>query len=300
MKMMRGIVHDWTARRMGGVAGHAGLFSTAADLSIYCRMLLDGGRYNGVADPVAARGREDDVARHRSRRAGRARPRAGTSTRRYSSNRGELLPLGSYGHTGFTGTSLWIDPATREFVIFLSNRVHPDGKGDVTPLRAQGRDDCRLGDERCARDDRRARPMTGRDFGRRRAPAAPRRSRAGARPASTSCAPKDFAPLRRQAHRSADQSHRTRARRRDGDRSARSPRRTSNWWRSSAPSTASAGARRERRRRPSTRRPSCRSIRSTARRQRPTAAMLDGLDAMVIDLQDIGARFWTYMTTWRT
>src|SRR4030095_7511921 len=55
----------------------------------------------------------------------------------YAAKRGELLPLGSFGHTGFTGTSIWIDPATRVFVIFLSNRVHPDGKGDVTPLRAR-------------------------------------------------------------------------------------------------------------------------------------------------------------------
>ena len=55
----------------------------------------------------------------------------------YSSNRGELLPLGSFGHTGFTGTSIWIDPATRVFIVFLSNRVHPDGTGDVTPLRAE-------------------------------------------------------------------------------------------------------------------------------------------------------------------
>src|SRR5215213_7618700 len=55
----------------------------------------------------------------------------------YSSNRGELLPIGSFGHTGFTGTSLWIDPATGMFVVFLSNRVHPEGKGDVTPLRAR-------------------------------------------------------------------------------------------------------------------------------------------------------------------
>jgi uncharacterized protein YbbC (DUF1343 family) len=55
----------------------------------------------------------------------------------FSSNRGELLPIGSFGHTGFTGTSIWIDPATELFVIFLSNRVHPDGKGDVTPLRAR-------------------------------------------------------------------------------------------------------------------------------------------------------------------
>src|SRR4030095_15340673 len=55
----------------------------------------------------------------------------------FSSNRGELFPIGSYGHTGFTGTSLWLDPATKSYVIFLSNRVHPDGKGDVTALRGR-------------------------------------------------------------------------------------------------------------------------------------------------------------------
>src|SRR5438045_8353859 len=55
----------------------------------------------------------------------------------YSSNRGELFPIGSYGHTGFTGTSLWLDPASKSYVIFLSNRVHPDGKGDVTALRSK-------------------------------------------------------------------------------------------------------------------------------------------------------------------
>src|SRR5262249_21142001 len=55
----------------------------------------------------------------------------------YSTNRGDLFPLGSFGHTGFTGTSLWIDPATKMFLVFLSNRVHPDGKGDVGPLRGK-------------------------------------------------------------------------------------------------------------------------------------------------------------------
>src|SRR6185436_1551432 len=55
----------------------------------------------------------------------------------FSSNRGELFPLGSFGHTGFTGTSIWIDRVSQTFVVFLSNRVHPDGKGDVTPLRAK-------------------------------------------------------------------------------------------------------------------------------------------------------------------
>ncbi|HET9369782.1 MAG TPA: serine hydrolase, partial [Vicinamibacterales bacterium] len=134
--MLRGVVHDPTARRMGGVAGHAGLFSTAADLTKFCRMLLGGGALGGtrVLAPLT-------VARMTSA----ATPPSENNIRgfgwdldsTYSSNRGELLPLGSYGHTGFTGTSIWIDPATRIFIIFLSNRVHPNGAGDVTPLRAR-------------------------------------------------------------------------------------------------------------------------------------------------------------------
>jgi uncharacterized protein YbbC (DUF1343 family) len=134
--MLRGVVHDPTARRMGGVAGHAGLFSTASDLAVFCRMLLAGGIYDGarVLSPLT-------VARMTSP----ATPPGEANIRglgwdldsSYSANRGELLPLGSFGHTGFTGTSIWIDPETRVFVVFLSNRVHPDGKGDVTPLRAE-------------------------------------------------------------------------------------------------------------------------------------------------------------------
>ncbi|MBI3493342.1 MAG: DUF1343 domain-containing protein [Acidobacteria bacterium] len=133
---LRGIVHDPTARRMDGVAGHAGLFSTAADLSRFCRMLLDGGRLGAarILSPAT-------VARMTS-------PSTPVGMRdvrglgwdidsSYSANRGELFPIGSYGHTGFTGTSLWLDPQTKSYVIFLSNRVHPDGKGDVTPLRAR-------------------------------------------------------------------------------------------------------------------------------------------------------------------
>src|SRR6185369_4137127 len=83
----------------------------------------------------------------------------------FSSNRGELLPLGSYGHTGFTGTSIWIDPATREFVVFLSNRVHPDGKGDVTPLRAKVATIAAAALTDAPSEAARARGMTGRDVG---------------------------------------------------------------------------------------------------------------------------------------
>jgi uncharacterized protein YbbC (DUF1343 family)/CubicO group peptidase (beta-lactamase class C family) len=135
-KMLRGIVHDPTSRRMGGVAGHAGLFSTAADLSIFVRMLLNNGSYGGVRilSPLTI-GRMLSP----SMPAGQPNVRAlgWDMDSSFSSNRGELLPFGSFGHTGFTGTSLWIDPATQMFVVFLSNRVHPDGKGDVTPLRAR-------------------------------------------------------------------------------------------------------------------------------------------------------------------
>jgi len=132
--MLRGVVHDPTARRMDGVAGHAGLFSTAADLSVFCRMLLNGGRYGKarVLSPLTVAKMTSPVPVP-----GGFRGLGWDIDTGYSSNRGELLPLGSFGHTGFTGTSLWVDPLTRTWVVFLSNRVHPDGTGDVTPLRAR-------------------------------------------------------------------------------------------------------------------------------------------------------------------
>lgn len=134
--MLRGAVHDPTARRMGGVAGHAGLFSTAADLARFGEMLLAGGARDGVRilAPLT-------VARMTSP----AGPPALRDVRglgwdidsRYSANRGDLFPVGSFGHTGFTGTSIWLDPASRTFVVFLSNRVHPDGGGRVVALRGR-------------------------------------------------------------------------------------------------------------------------------------------------------------------
>src|SRR5262249_11867351 len=113
---LRGVVHDPTARRMDGVAGHAGVFSTAADLSIFCRMLLNGGtlgsarilspatvaRMTAPSTPVGMR----DV-----------RGLGWDIDSMYSSNRGELFPIGSFGHTGFTGTSLWLDPSSKSYVI---------------------------------------------------------------------------------------------------------------------------------------------------------------------------------------
>jgi len=133
---LRGQVHDPTAYRMNGVAGHAGLFSTARDLAIYCQMILNGGAYRGVRvlSPLSVA----EMTRPRLvSNTGNTRGLGWDINTSYSSNRGELFPLGSFGHTGFTGTSIWIDPSSQMFVIFLSNRVHPDGKGDVGPVRGR-------------------------------------------------------------------------------------------------------------------------------------------------------------------
>jgi len=131
--ILRGEVHDPTAWRMGGVSGHAGLFSSARDVAIYAQMLLNGGRYQSVRifSPLTVRAMTTPQS-----------PKGSTALRgfgwdietAYSSPRGDLFAQG-YGHTGFTGTSLWIHPPTETFVIILSNRVHPDGKGDATHLR---------------------------------------------------------------------------------------------------------------------------------------------------------------------
>jgi len=133
---LRGVVHDPTARNMGGVAGHAGIFSTADDLARFAQMMLNGGELDGVRlfspltvakftepesppDQPILRGLGWDIDS----------PNSG--------NRGELFPIGSYGHTGFTGTSIWIDPSTKTYVILLANSVHPDGRPALTPLRAR-------------------------------------------------------------------------------------------------------------------------------------------------------------------
>ena len=128
-RLLRGEVHDPTARRMGGVAGDAGLFSTADDLALFAQALLDGGR--GVLTPATI-----------AKMTAPQQPVNGTSLRGFgwdidspfSTNRGELLPVGGYGHTGFTGTSLWIDPATKTYIVLLTNAVHMN----VLPAKEKG------------------------------------------------------------------------------------------------------------------------------------------------------------------
>ena len=130
-RMLRGIVHDPTARRMGGVAGHAGLFSTADDLSKFAQALLKG---STVLSPLTV---EKMTTPQQPPTAQVLRGLGWDIDSPFSSNRGDLLPVGSFGHTGFTGTSLWIDPATRTFIVILANGVHPRGKGTAVPLRSK-------------------------------------------------------------------------------------------------------------------------------------------------------------------
>jgi uncharacterized protein YbbC (DUF1343 family)/CubicO group peptidase (beta-lactamase class C family) len=127
--MLRGVVHDPTARRMGGVAGHAGLFITVHDLAIYCRFLLRGGAPIFKAETVAKMTGVESPANVAVRRAGGL-----DLDSSFSRPRGEIFPLGSFGHTGFTGGLFWIDPFSKTFYIFFSNRVHPNGTGDVVRL----------------------------------------------------------------------------------------------------------------------------------------------------------------------
>ena len=129
--MLRGVVHDPTARRMGGVAGHAGLFSTADDLSKFAQALLNG---SPVLSPLTIAKMTTPQQPPTSQV---LRGLGWDIDSPFSSNRGDLLPVGSFGHTGFTGTSIWIDPTTRTFIIILANGVHPRGKGTAVPLRSK-------------------------------------------------------------------------------------------------------------------------------------------------------------------
>lgn len=133
---LRGVVHDPTARFMGGVAGHAGMFTTAADLARFAEMMLGGGRRGGVQ--IFSAGTVEKFTTPQSPPHQPVLRGLGWDIDSpYSGNRGELFPLGSYGHTGFTGTSLWIDPATQTYVILLANSVHPKVRPAITSLRSR-------------------------------------------------------------------------------------------------------------------------------------------------------------------
>jgi uncharacterized protein YbbC (DUF1343 family) len=131
-EIIQGVVHDPRAFRLGGVAGHAGLFSTADDLALFAQMLLDEGESRSrrvfSRDLIRAMTRPREVP-------GGRRALGWDVDTRFSAHRGKRFSKQGLGHTGFTGASIWVDPPSRMAVIFLSNRLHPDGKGNVQRLR---------------------------------------------------------------------------------------------------------------------------------------------------------------------
>jgi uncharacterized protein YbbC (DUF1343 family)/CubicO group peptidase (beta-lactamase class C family) len=285
---LRGIVHDPTARRMDGVAGHAGLFSTAADLSRFCRMLLHGGELDGVrilspasvermTSPSTPPGMKD------------VRGLGWDIDSSYSSNRGDFFPAASsFGHTGFTGTSLWIDKKSRGYVVFLSNRVHPDGKGDVTALRGKvatvaaaalsltsgsGTGGSRLAVEPQAPSPK-PRVMSGIDVLAADGFASLRGKRVGLVTNHTGVSRSGASTIDLLAHAPGvtlvalfSPEHGIRGQQDDLVESGRDEK-------TGLPVFSLYG-----------------------KTRRPTDDMLKGVDALLVDLQDIGARFWTYATT---
>ena len=151
--LLRGTVHDPTTRRMGGVAGHAGVFSTAHDICLFAQALLDKLLHNTGPFPLkqstlqlmtkpeqpataAVRRNHLHPRRPAHQRHSHARLRLGHQLRLLPP-RGSIFPIGSFGHTGFTGTTLWIDPTSDTYVILLSNAIHPRGDTPISALRGE-------------------------------------------------------------------------------------------------------------------------------------------------------------------
>ncbi len=133
--LLRGVVHDPTSRRMAGIAGHAGLFTTVDDVVRYVHMLQNGGVLDGVRvfEPETIR----LMTTPQSPPGAPVRRTLGWDfDSNFSRPRGNF-PVGSFGHTGWTGSFLWVDPASDTFFVFMSNRVHPDGSGSVLALQRE-------------------------------------------------------------------------------------------------------------------------------------------------------------------
>lgn len=151
--LLRGTVHDPTTRRMGGVAGHAGVFSTAHDVSLYASALLDKLLYNKGPFPVKqstlklmSTPQQPTTAQDGATIfTPDGKVTKGVATRgfgwdintAFSRPRGSVFPIGSFGHTGFTGTTLWMDPGSDTYVVLLANAVHPRGNAPISALRGQ-------------------------------------------------------------------------------------------------------------------------------------------------------------------
>jgi uncharacterized protein YbbC (DUF1343 family)/CubicO group peptidase (beta-lactamase class C family) len=288
--LLRGTVHDGNARLLGGVAGHAGLFSTADDLARFCRMLLRGGELDGKR-----------YLKEKTVRTMLVPHQIGETTRAlgwdmssaYSRALGSFFPVGSVGHTGFTGTSIWMDPASRVYAILLTNRVHPYGKGTVVDLR------------------RRTSGVVGGAFFGGQAPpeptalsaevpspaADPGTARAGnTRTGLDQLVAQGFAPLAgRSVGLVTNQTGVDAQGRRNVDLLARAPGvRLRAIFSPEHGLTGQLDADVPHGRDPATGLPIW-SLYGSERR--PTPSMMAGVDTLVFDIQDVGARYYTYLTT---
>ena len=295
-EMLLGVVHDPTTRYMGGVSGHAGLFSTAADLSRFAQMMLRGGRTGDhrVLSPLS-------VVKMTTAQSPPGNPvvrgLGWDLNSPYSSPRGDLFPMGSYGHTGFTGASMWIDPVTESYVILMTSRLHPKPSGSVVSLRSHLASIAAAAIEQIP--DQWARRKAFLAAGRGSDAAPKRKFRPGAVLSGLDVLVRDdFKPLAgKRVGLITNHTGIDRARRRNVDLFAAAP--AVKLQAIFSPEHGIAG------------RLDHSGIGDTVdeatgvpvyslyqgKRRRPSAEMLEGLDALVFDIQDIGARFYTYTTT---
>jgi uncharacterized protein YbbC (DUF1343 family) len=289
---LRGVVHDPTARNMGGVAGHAGVFSTARDLARFAQMMLNGGELDGVRIVSAA-----TIQKFTEPQTPPDQPvlrgLGWDIDSPYSGNRGELFPIGSFGHTGFTGTSLWIDPNTQTYVILLGNSVHPTGHPSLTALRGK------VATIAAAAVGIETRGLTLTGYSETFTAAGVHREvgrNAATRSGLDVLAERNFQPLAGQrVGLITNQTGVDRLGRRNVDLMRRAGITIAALF---SPEHGFAGREDQPEVRDAT--DAATGIRiyslygATAR---PTPEMLRGVDALVFDIQDIGARFWTYETT---
>ena len=294
-EILRGVVHDPTARYMGGVAGHAGVFSTADDLSRFAQMMLNGGLLDearvlsplSVVKMTTPQSPPDHPA---------LRGLGWDLDSPYASPRGDLLPLGSYGHTGFTGASMWLDPVTQIYVVLMTNRVHPIAAASVVDLRAKVATivAAALGDVDV--EDLRERAWAARLRQQRRARITPRFS-----PVLTGLdvvARDGFEPFQGRAvglitnHTGVD-----RRLRRNIDLFAEAP--GVKLAAIFSPEHGVDGRLDQAQIADSTDLATGTPVYSLYQgdRRRPSEQMLQGIDVLVFDIQDVGARFYTYPTT---
>ncbi len=288
---LRGAVHDGNARLLHGVAGHAGVFSTATDLSRYCRMLLAGGALGGKR-----------YLKEATVRAMFSPHVIGESTRGlgwdiaspYSRTLGAYFPLGSVGHTGFTGTAIWMDPPSQVYMILLTNRVHPYGKGDVAELRR--RISAAIGPRFASRDEPPAAAPDSESPAAAPAADAPARAEGPTLTGLDRLVADDFALL---AGRSigliTNQTGVDGQGRRGVDLLAAAPRvRLRALFSPEHGITGQVDVNVPNSRDAATGLPIW-SLYGPARR--PSPEMLNGIDTLVFDIQDVGVRYYTYLTT---